>query len=110
MVSTGSGFLLRIFFRGGAKSIVMQISVVMLLLSNQISGRGKSFHGGKLPQGGRPPSPCGRKPGVYMKVSFSWLNSFVRTKISRVKSIHTRKLKGLLYIKRLDRDEMNAIR
>ena len=32
----------------------MQISFVMLLFSDQISGRGKSFEGGKLPQGGAP--------------------------------------------------------
>ena len=45
-----------------------------------------------------------------MKVRFSWFNSLiVRTKsVSRVKSIYSPKLKGLLY-KRLDRDEMNAI-
>ena len=36
-------------FRGAAKSIVMQISFVMLLFSDQLSGRGKSFQGGKLP-------------------------------------------------------------
>ena len=36
------------FFR--AKSIDMKISIVMLLFSDQISGRGKSFQGGKLPQ------------------------------------------------------------
>ena len=57
-----SGFLLGIFFRG-AKSIVMQISIVILLFSDQILGRGKSFQGGKLPQGGTPlRPPCGRKP------------------------------------------------
>ena len=38
------------FFGGGAKSIVMQISFVMLLFSDQISGRGKSFQvGGAAP-------------------------------------------------------------
>ena len=45
----------RIFFRGGAKSIVIQISIVMLiflLFSDQLSG-------------GRPPAPCVRKPGAY---------------------------------------------
>ena len=41
-ISTRTGFLLGIFFRG-AKSIVMQISFVMLLFSDQISGRGKRF-------------------------------------------------------------------
>ena len=30
----------------------MQISIVILLFSDQISGRGESFQGGKLPQGG----------------------------------------------------------
>ena len=45
-----SGFLLGIFFRG-AKSIVI------LLFSDQISGRGKSFQGGKLPQGALPCAP-----------------------------------------------------
>ena len=39
------GFLLG-FFSGGAKSIVVQISFVMLLFLDQISGRGKSFQGG----------------------------------------------------------------
>ena len=43
------------FSGGGAKSIVMQICFVMLLFSDQISGRGKSFQGGR---------PCGRKPGI----------------------------------------------
>ena len=42
----------RNFFQGGgAKSIVMQISIVILLFSDQISGRGKSF------QRGAPPLP-----------------------------------------------------
>ena len=51
----------RNFFRG-AKSIVMQISFVMLifpLFPDQISGA-KVSEGDKLPQGG---APCGRKPG-----------------------------------------------
>ena len=39
-----AGFLLGIF--QGGKSIVMQISFVMLLFPDQISGRGKSFQGG----------------------------------------------------------------
>ena len=55
-----AGFLLGIFLRG-AKSIVMQISFVMLLFSDQILGRGKSFEGGKLSQGGRPPLPLWKK-------------------------------------------------
>ena len=45
------GFLLGIF-SGEAKSIVMQISFVMLLFSDQISGRGKSFQGGQTASGG----------------------------------------------------------
>ena len=48
----------RNFFRG-AKSIVMQISFVMLLFSDQILGRGKSFLGGQTVSGA---PPCGRKP------------------------------------------------
>ena len=43
----------RNFFQGG-KSIVMQISIVMPLFSDQISGRGTSFRGGKLSQGAPP--------------------------------------------------------
>ena len=35
----------------------MQISFVMPLFSDQNSGRGKSFQGGKLPQGALPPPP-----------------------------------------------------
>ena len=50
MLSTG--FLPGIFFRGG-KSIVMQISIIILLCSDQISGRGKSFQGGQTALGGR---------------------------------------------------------
>ena len=48
-----AGSLPGIFSGGGAKSFVM------LLFSDQISGRGKSLQGGKLPQGAH---PCGRKP------------------------------------------------
>ena len=44
-VSTDPGFLLGIFSGGGAKSSVMQISFVMLLFSDQISERDKSFQG-----------------------------------------------------------------
>ena len=51
-----SGFLLGIFFRG-AKSIVMQISIVILLFLDQISGKGKSFQGGKTASGGTPLCP-----------------------------------------------------
>ena len=43
------------FFRG-VKSIVMQISIVMLLFSDQISGRGKSYQG-ETASGGRPLAP-----------------------------------------------------
>ena len=54
----------RNFFRG--ESIVMQISFVMLLFSDQISGRGKSFQGGKLPQGGAPcPPPPWKKARLF---------------------------------------------
>ena len=56
------GFLLGIFFKGGgAKSIVTQISIVILLFSDQISGGGKSFSGGRLPQGGASLSPLWEK-------------------------------------------------
>ena len=48
------------FFQGG-KSIVMQISFVMLLFSDQISGGGKSLQG-QTASGGVPLPPCGRKP------------------------------------------------
>ena len=58
------GFLLGIFSGGGgggAKSIVMQISIVILLFSDQISGRGESFQGGR---------PC---PTLWKKASiFTW--------------------------------------
>ena len=44
----------------------MQISIVILLFSDQISGRGKSFQrGGELPQGA-PLPPCGRKPEHFV--------------------------------------------
>ena len=43
------------FFQGGGESIVMQISIVMLLFSDQISGWGKSFQGNCLR--GAPPAP-----------------------------------------------------
>ena len=57
-----SWFLPGIFSRGrGAKSIVMKISFVMLLFSDQISGGGKSLQGGQTASGGALP-PCGRKP------------------------------------------------
>ena len=52
----------RNFFRG-AKSIVMQISIVILLFSDQISGRGESFREGKLPQGA-PPAPLWKKARI----------------------------------------------
>ena len=46
-----AGFLLGIFSGGGgAKSIAMQSSFVMLLFSDQNSARGKSFQGGKESQ------------------------------------------------------------
>ena len=52
--SPKSGFLPGIF--SGGKSIVMQISFVMLLFSDQISGGAKSPRE-KLPQGGAPLPP-----------------------------------------------------
>ena len=56
-----SGFLLGTFSGGGAKSIVMQISFVTLLFSDQILGRGKSFQGGQTASGGRPPATLWKK-------------------------------------------------
>ena len=44
------------FFHGG-KSIVMQISIVILLFLDQISGRGKSFQGAAYCLRGAPPAP-----------------------------------------------------
>ena len=52
-------------FFGEGGSIVMQISVVILLFSDQISGRGESFRGRGNCLRGRPsapPPPRGRKP------------------------------------------------
>ena len=43
----------------------MQISFVMLLFSDQISGRGKSFQGGNCLRGALPCPPCGRKPVIH---------------------------------------------
>ena len=51
-----TGFLLGIFFRG--EFIVIQISFVMLLFADQISGRGKSVQGG---------APC---PPPWKKASY----------------------------------------
>ena len=48
--------------------------------------------------------------GIYrvcLQLSYSWLNDFVRKKISRVKSIYSLKLKGSLS-KRLDKNEMDG--
>ena len=63
------------FFWGGAKSIVMQISIVVLLFSDQISGRGKSFQGG-LPEGGRPFPPVEESHGLRedTKINFVLYN------------------------------------
>ena len=52
------GFLPGIFSRGWGKSIVVQISFVMLLFSAQIS-RGAKVSRGQTASGG---APCGRKP------------------------------------------------
>ena len=41
----------------------MQISIVVLLFSDQTSGRGKVFKGGQLPQGA-PPAPLWEKPDL----------------------------------------------
>ena len=60
------------FFQGWAKSIVMQISFVMLLFSDQILGKGKSFQGE-----GAPCPPCGRKPALQM-----WLVLMICTQTS----------------------------
>ena len=57
------------FFSGGAKSIVMQISIVILLFSDQISGRGESFQGGQTASGGAPPAPLWKKARKYVYVS-----------------------------------------
>ena len=43
----------------------MQISIVILLFSDQISERGKSFQGGKLPQGAPPCPPVGESQHCY---------------------------------------------
>ena len=55
------------FFLGGAKSIVIQISFVMLLFSYQILGRDKSFQGGKTVSGGHPPAPLWKKARLSQK-------------------------------------------
>ena len=59
-----------IFFGGEAKSTVMQISIVMLiflLFSDQISVGEQKFPSAKLPRGGRPLPPCGRKPAFVLE-------------------------------------------
>ena len=58
-----SGFLLGIF-SGGAKSIVMQISIVILLFSDQISRKGKSFQGGQTTSGRHPLPPLWEKASL----------------------------------------------
>ena len=69
VVASYSGFLLRISFQGGrgAKSIVMQIPFVMLLFSDQISGRGKNFQRGANCLRGRSPAPL--EESQYCRVS-----------------------------------------
>ena len=77
MSTLRSGFLLGIFSRG--KSIVMQISFVMLLFSDQILGRGKSFQGGKLPQGGAPYLSLWKKArgsGLEFDIKYHILHDF----------------------------------
>ena len=62
------GFLLGIFL-GRGESIVMQISIVILLFSDQISGRGESFRGRGNCLRGRPSAP----PPPWKKASiFTW--------------------------------------
>ena len=74
-VKSETGFLLGIF-SGGAKSIVMQISIVILLFLDQISGRGESFQGGQTASGGGAPCPpCGRKPGNM----YTWVEIELKT-------------------------------
>ena len=62
---TGRGLSPGNFFQG-SKSIVMQISIVILLFSDQISWRGKSFQGlaNCLRGGGAPPW---EKASVYRR-------------------------------------------
>ena len=55
-IGPNPGFLPGIFF-GGGESIIMQISFVMLLFSDQISGKGKVSKGGTASGGGRPRAP-----------------------------------------------------
>ena len=63
----------RNFFQGGAKSIVMQISIVMLLFSDQISGRGTSFQGGQTASGGGAPCP----PPVEESQPLCWYQEYL---------------------------------
>ena len=44
----------------------MQISIVMLLFSDQISGRGKSFQGGQTASGGAPLPPVEESQQKYI--------------------------------------------
>ena len=57
------------FFSGEAKSIVMQISFVMLLFLDQISGRDKSFQGANCLRGA--PLPPLWKKASYGRGSFA---------------------------------------
>ena len=88
------GFLLGIFSRGGgAKSIAMQISIVILLFLDQISGRGESFRGGGNCLRGAPsaPSPPWKKASIFTRstqtcdyfdslknVDKNWLHIYVK--------------------------------
>ena len=60
------------FFQGGAKSVVMQISfllLIFLLFSDQILGEAKSPKGGQTVSGGRPLPPMEEsQPGDPKKV------------------------------------------
>ena len=46
--------------------------------------------------------------GLYMQLGYSWLNKSFKKKITRVQSIYSPKLKGLLY-KLVDKDKINGI-
>ena len=56
----------RVFLPEGAESIVMQISTVILLFSDQISGMGKSFQGGQTASRGAPRPPVGESQDIVI--------------------------------------------
>ena len=58
--SKDSGFLLGIFFRGGGQNLFLRKFFVMLLFSDQITGKDRSFQGGggqTASEGAPPASP-----------------------------------------------------